>query len=197
MTITRIFLFGGIVALSALTASGQKETPVLPFDTTTGKITYTEVVRVDSSLTKSELYSRASGWLAEISRSTKGKLRWADRNNGKIICNALMQAYCKNGWGANEECGNIRYTISIFLKDGRYKYEITDFYHTGQTAGATTIPDYGPCEKMINTADKAGGISMQKTYNQILNDMDNNIRKLIGDLKSVMAKKPTPKKDDW
>ena len=116
-----------------------------------------------------------------------------DKESGKIVGKALMQVYHKN-----RQDGYINYTISIQVKDGRYKYEFTDFYHTGQNLSGGSIPDFGLCEKMINSSDKYFGISMQKNYNSCLCQLDNNIRGLISDLKAAMATKPqNSEKDKW
>jgi hypothetical protein len=65
-------------------------------------------------------------------------------------------------------------------------------------SGGNRIPDYGICEKMINTTDKTMGMSYQKTYNYYLYQMDNNIKDLISDLKAAMTTKATnTKKDEW
>lgn len=121
-----------------------------------------------------------------------------DKESGKIVGKALMQVYHK-ALGSNFKSGHINYTISLYLKDGRYKYEITKFYHTGQYVGdGNSIPDYGACEDMINTTKKTMGISYQKTFNYYLTQMDENAKDLITDLKNSMNTKSSGKKnDDW
>lgn len=183
--------------LAVTNVFGQKETPKLPIDSLTGKITYTEVVFVDSLSNKLELYSRAREWFAKAYKSSTNVIQLEDKESGKIVGKALMQVYQKV-YGTDYPSGYINYTISIYIKDGRYKYEITDFHHTGQlTTGGGRIPDYGFCEKMINTTDKTFGISHQKAYNYYLYVMDNNTKDLITDLKSAMNTKTTITKDDW
>jgi hypothetical protein len=121
-----------------------------------------------------------------------------DKDLGKIIGKALIQVYHKT-LGTTYSGGYINYTIAIYTKDGRYKYEITDFHHTGQyVGGGSSVPDYGICEKMINTTDKTMGVSYQKIYNQYLSQMDSNIRNLIADLNDAMsAKAIKPTDNDW
>jgi hypothetical protein len=187
-----------ITILSFVSLFGQNETPSLPIDSLTGKITYTEVVVVDSLSNKQELFSRAREWFAKAYKSSTNVIQMEDKESGKIVGKALMQVYHK-ALGSNFPSGYINYTISIYIKDGKYKYEIIDFYHTGQLiSGGNRIPDYGICEKMINTKDKVMGMSYQKTYNYYLFQMNNNVINLITDLKSSMKTKTTnTKKDDW
>jgi len=174
---------------------GQKETPKLPIDSLTSKITYSEVVYVDSLANKQELFSRAREWFAKSYKSSTNVIQMEDKESGKIVGKALMQVYHK-ALGSNYPSGYINYTISIYIKDGRYKYEVTDFHHTGQLVSSGNIPDFGICEKMINTTDKTMGMSYQKTYNYYLYQMDNNIKDLISELKAAMVTKDT-KKEEW
>ena len=116
-----------------------------------------------------------------------------DKEGGEIIGKALMKVYHK-ALGTYYPSGHINYTISIYLKNGKYMYEITNFYHTGPTVAAGTIPDYGSCDDMIKTTDRTFGISRQKTYNYYLEQMDEKTRALIEDLKISLVKN---KKSDW
>jgi len=189
------FLFGLFISTHCF---AQKETPNLPIDSETKKINYSEVVFLDSSITKQELFSRAREWFAKAYKSSLNVVQMEDKESGKIIGKALMQVYHK-ALGANYPSGYINYTISIYLKDGRYKYEITNFYHSGEYTGSgNKIPDYGACEEMINTTKKTMGISYQKTFNYYLFQMDRDIKVLISDLKSSMIKNVVAtNKDNW
>jgi len=202
--IKNLLLFSALILFSVSNAFGQQEkfnkkvTPKLPIDNLTNKITYSEVVYVDSLANKEELFSRAREWFAKAYKSSTNVIQMEDKESGKIVGKALMKVYHKT-LGSNYPSGYINYTISIYLKDGRYKYEVTDFHHTGQlVSGGNRIPDFGICENMINTTDKTMGMSYQKTYNYYLYQMDNNIKELISDLKASMTTKATnTKKEDW
>ena len=181
-----------------LNAFAQKETLELPIDTLTKMITYTEVLNIDTSITKQELYSRAREWFAKTYNSSQSVIQMDDKENGKIVGKALTQVYHK-AMGSNFPSGHINYTISIYLKDGRFKYEITNFYHTGQfVSGGNRIADFGPCEEMINTKKKTWGMSYQKTFNYYLAQLDTKTKSLINDLKESMSNKNLGnKKNDW
>jgi hypothetical protein len=116
-----------------------------------------------------------------------------DKESGKIVGKALMPVIFKKfGTFPN---GSIHYTISIYVKDGRYKYEITDFYHTGDGTG----PDFGTCEDMISTKKgSVGGIPIRKKISSYLVQMDAGIKSLILDLKKSMnVTSNANKNDDW
>lgn len=174
---------------------GQKTSLILPIDSITNKITYSEVIKVDS-VNKQELFSRAREWFAKAYKNSSKVIQMEDKESGKIVGKALMQVYHK-ALGMSFESGYINYTISIYIKDGRYKYEFVDFYHTGQLVSGGRIPDYGICENMINTKDKTIGMSYQKTYNYYLFQMNNNINALVEDLKLSMLSKSKNNNDNW
>jgi hypothetical protein len=185
--------------LSYISAFGQNETPKLPIDSTTNKITYTGVVFVDSLVSKQELFSRAREWFAKTYKSSTNVIQMEDKESGKIVGKALLSVYF-TALGTKQQGGYINYTISIYFKEGRYKYEITDFYHTGVYVNSTVgkEPDGGSCEKLIIEQKGFWGNSYKRTYERFLFQMDENIKALIEDLKEAMTIKVTnTKKDDW
>lgn len=178
--------------LSFMLSFGQKETPKLPIDSNTNKITYSEIINVDSLISKQELYSRAREWFAETYNSSKEVVQMEDKESGKIIGKAITQVYYKM-FGTDHPHGYINYTISISVKDGKYKYEITDLHHKGQLVQDGMSPSYGLCENMINS-----GTSRQKLYNYCLYVADKNIKNLIVDLKfSMNIKSNKNTSEDW
>jgi len=168
------------------TMYSQNNIPNLPIDSITKKITYSEVI-VDSLTNKQELFSRAREWFAKAYNSSTNVIQMEDKESGKIIGKALMSVNTKS-LGVIFPNGNINYTISIYIKDGKYKYEITDFNHTDVIHGG----GFGDCEKMINP--KKG---YKYIFDYFLPQLDNNIRALVIDLKSGMKTKKGIKKDEW
>lgn len=185
----KLIVVTAFLTIVSLNTVAQKDAPTLPIDSLTNKITYTEVINVDSSLNRQELFSRAREWFAKTYKSSTNVIQMEDKENGEIVGKALMQAYCKS-LGSDRQCGFINYTISVYLKDGRFKYEITDFYHSGQyVSGGSAIPDYGPCEAWINDKRKYPMMSqkgVQKISNYFLKQLDENIHSLIVNLKQSM-----------
>jgi hypothetical protein len=111
------------IALVALCLSVKAQT--VPVDTVSKTVAYAEVVTVDS-ISKDELYTRAREWFAKTYRSSQSVIQMDDKSSGKIV-------------GKGSERGQVyaapliynpfteRYTISITVKDNKYRYEITDF----------------------------------------------------------------------
>lgn len=183
-----------LIAVTLGCLSVQAQTPNIPI--VNDRICYTEVVAVDSVLTKSDLYTRVRQWFAKNYKSANSVIQMDDKDAGVIVGKALMQVYHK-GLGLIFESGYINYTVSVYVKDGRYKYEITDFYHTGQRITKGSIPDYGACEDMINTTRKEMGFSYQKTFDFYLKQMQDKILLLVADLNNIMKQPPQSIGDDW
>lgn len=189
----KLFILLGVAVMAHLSLSAQ--TPELPI--VDGRINYTAVITVDNILSKSDLYTRARQWFAKTYKSASSVIQMEDRESGTIVGKALMQVHHK-AMGGLVESGHISYTLSVYVKDGRYKYEITDFHHTGQLIrGGNRIPDYGACEDMINTTRKTMGISYQKTFDFYLEQMRDNITYLIADLNSTMKQPQNNINDNW
>ncbi|HRG19192.1 MAG TPA: DUF4468 domain-containing protein [Flavobacterium lutivivi] len=190
----KLILFASIIFICAYSYS-QKKVLNLPFDSVTNKISYSEVIFVDSLASKQELFSRAREWFAKAYKSSTNVIQMEDKESGKIVGKALMEVFSSN-LGIPVEGGYMNYTISIYLKDGRYKYEITDFYHTGKFVRNVTIPDGGSCEKLYNDKKGVGLVSYKNSYERYLFQLDENIISLTNDLKIAMTKK-TVKNDNW
>lgn len=75
-----------------------------------GSVTYTNIVKVDS-ISKDEMYNRAKHWLAYNYDYFKID------DNDELICQGNIQV-------GNAHVSQI---ITIKIKEGRYKYEITNF----------------------------------------------------------------------
>lgn len=88
-----------------------------------GVVTYTNVIQVDGT-NKDELYSRAKKWFATMYKSANDVIQLDDKENGEIIGkgNFKISYYARNPI--------INHTITISIKDGRFKYVITDLVYS-------------------------------------------------------------------
>jgi hypothetical protein len=170
------------ILLAAISLNAQVN---LPIDSLTNKITYAEVVNVDS-MSQKVLYDKAREWVVMKFKSANDVIQSDDIS--KIICKGNFDIYSKK-----QPAGIINFTIKIEIKDNKYRYQFFDFYHT-KGANNEFLFDIGPCEQMIKTKDRTMGISHQKGYNIMLNDMDSRVKSMITSLKSEMSKKVSA---DW
>lgn len=154
---------------------------------------YTEVVKIDSVLSN-ELYNRASLWFATAYNSANDVLQMDDKDKGQIIGKANIIYKPKVFSGSEQTKGSIKYTIKIFVKDGRYKYEISDFIHVPY--GSSSFGLITTDEECPNPKPMAKRWS-NKVWQDIKNQIGNNISSLIASLKHDMSKQTESEVNDW
>ncbi len=82
----------------------------------------------------------------------------------------------KGGYNDLYKRGGIEYLISIEVKDGSYRYEITRFNHT----------KHGDCNLMRSKGNHRG--EYKRSYAHYLEQLDMNAKKLITSINSAMQK---------
>jgi hypothetical protein len=180
-----IALTATLIAVMTMTVFGQDP------------LTYTEVVQTDSA-SKNELYNRAKLWFVNAYNSASDVLQMDNKEEGQIIGKAIMKYNPTVFSGSEQTKGNIKYTIKIFVKDSRYKYEITDFVHDpyGNQYGKTSMGLITTDEECPNPKSMAKGWS-NKVWRDIKNQIESNMTSLIASLKQSMTKQAESKSDDW
>lgn len=166
--------------------STSAQSPVLPVNPETGKITYTAIVKVDSLFTKEILFQRATKWFAQTYKSAQDVIQLQDKETGMLVGKGVIPVYYQS-MGVNQQDGYMNYTFTLQVKDGRYRYELTNIYHQPNPGGN----NYGTAEEMQHTK-KAG---YQKILNRMLEQVNSNVDALIQSLSKAMRE--TPKTDDW
>ena len=104
-----------------------------------GPLHFSEIVQVHEA-SKDQLYSAALAWFGHTYRSGKDVLQTQDREGGTIIGRALFRYEPVIFMGSDGIRGVDRYTITIELKDGRYRYTLADFTHEGNPANPMATP---------------------------------------------------------
>jgi hypothetical protein len=195
MTSFKTLLIIFFIAISSL-SFGQTEILNLPIDSTSNKIKYSNIILLDSLTSKQELFSRATEWFAKTYKFSKDVIQLNDSENGKIVGKANLSVSF-TALGIKTTAGYINYTITLYIKNGKYKYEITDFYHVGiyVNSSAGKAPDGGTCENLIKEKKGFWGYSYKRTYENYLIQMDNDIRALVSDLENAMTTKT--KNNEW
>ena len=160
-------------------------------------LAYTEVIQADS-ISQSELYTRAKLWFATAYNSANDVLQMDNKEGGQIIGKAIMKYNPTVFSGSEQTKGSIKYTIKIFVKDGRYKYEITDFIHDpyGNQYGKSSMGLITTNEECPNPKPMAKKWS-NKVWRDIKNQIENNMTSLIVSLKQGMIKPAETETDDW
>jgi len=184
-----------LILLNFICVNISAQISILPIDSSSGKIIYQEVCIVDSVGAK-ELLSRSKIWFAKTFNSSKDVLQNIDDENHIIIGKALMRAHAQ--FYGERTWGYVKYSVSIYCKDNRFKYVITDFYHEGDAiaTASTYTPSVGLLS--INTIE-SGGFSgyRKKDLDRLCVEINENINLLVKSLKIDMNKKIETKSDKW
>jgi hypothetical protein len=185
-----------IILFISIKVSAQQisaDLPVLPWDSAHNIVVYTEIVTVDSALTKEELYNRAREFFAVKYKSANDVIQLDDKLTGKIIAKGSSKVFTRD-MGMVKEAGYMHHTFKIETKNGRYRYEIKDLRHVG-TIVRNGYPDFGPIENMYYGIGK--GWWLQRSLNQIMNCANDDITDLIIELKKALSAPIARAGSDW
>ena len=190
----KICLAAIFAVLVCFTAEAQKKKqdvtppppPQLPMDDITHKITYEEVVDA-SGKSAQEIYQKILAWFRMYYKNPGEVIRENDSTKFSVLGKPRFKiSNPPDKEGTKSDAGVVQYTITVAAKDGRFKYELTDFNWKGNS--------YYACEKWYDNALP----SYTPAMNEYLMQLDNNAKSIIADLKnSVTNEKPVKNKDDW
>jgi hypothetical protein len=180
-------LFALFLLLPIFSTAQEEYEVTFPMDSITHKITYTDVVKVDSASAQ-DLYSRGKYFVANAFKNAQAVSMLNDDQATTIVCKGTMKAYMKS-LGLHQ-FGYISFTLKIFCKDGRYKYVITDLVHSNP--GQKNPSDGGALED--EKADCGGFYLPKKNWQQIKSYADGDIFLLLEELKKTLA---VNQKNDW
>ncbi len=111
------------VALAAASFAGQIPPGVCPIDPQTKLITYQAVVPVEGA-PAAELYSRAKLWIANSYRSAKTVIDLDDKESGRLIVKGTFTIPVPAG--LITKATTYRHQLTIEVKDGRFRYTLTN-----------------------------------------------------------------------
>ena len=168
----------------------QKNLPqapvLLPVDSITHLINYEAVISVQGA-TRDILYKRALGWFNSYYKNPTEVIRENDSEKGKIMGKPRFKIYNPaDKEGTKTDAGLVQYTITVAVKEGKFKYELTEFNWKQ--------PSYYALERWMDI--KAQMYS--PVYNLYLTHTDEYVKELSRNLKAaMMSDKPVKDKDNW
>jgi hypothetical protein len=164
-------------------------------------LAFSEVVKVDTAISANELFSRARTWFAETYRSAQDVIQMEDKEEGKIVGKGAIEYVSNVFVGSQGTKGLIRYTLTISVKKGRYKFDMTNFNHEGNPANGPGPISFGlittseDCPAHIQPKSVKGW--KNKVWKDLKKDIDTNSSVLIASLKAAMNKPAKDEKDGW
>ncbi|WP_300685467.1 DUF4468 domain-containing protein [Chryseobacterium sp.] len=160
------------------------------------ELKYEGVVKVDSTITKDELYKRARTYLAKNFKDEGELFTIDDKDGGELTGSGRVRYYTKKIFvGALCTIGYVNFKINIYSKDGRYKYVIHSLIHEGTNCRRNSAINYG----LLTTdekPDKSKDVFLRKgPWQDIKEKTDLRMNEVISGLKEAMNKKHETSKD--
>jgi hypothetical protein len=158
-------------------------------------LTYSEAVEI-SGVNKDELFIRGREWFNENFKSSKDVLQITDKESGELSGKGIMDVdYVFHYLGEKRFTTSINFQMNVWVKDGKFKYEMTNFFVTGNSKGSI---EFGLITTSDETNKKYPGFNakkMNEMYLSIKQGTEVKAKLMIEDLKIKMAKKS--KSTDW
>ncbi|MDO7874097.1 DUF4468 domain-containing protein [Hymenobacter sp. ASUV-10] len=168
----------GVLLLAAPIARAQKakadaSVPVLPVDPDTRAVTYTGVVEAPGA-TKAQLYARGLEWMARTYQSANDAVQLKDAEQGKLVAKGFMVVTLAAPNVGMAMLGVpqpstmlLEQTLSLYLKDGRYKYVLTDLSLKGVSSRDVTRFPLDPAAPIPGFSKKAWAATLAKVDQQV------------------------------
>jgi hypothetical protein len=106
---------------------GQQLSKAFPIDSVTNQIKYKETVSLLDN--KNILYNKAKLWIVKAFNSAKDVIQLDDQTNGIIIAKGffVIKSLLSTPDAFNEYNNNVWYTVTINIKDRKYRYIFNSF----------------------------------------------------------------------
>lgn len=177
----KIFTF--LLGLSLMTSVFAQ----LPKDAKTQKITWSEVVTAQG-LTAANVYKKAYAWGLKEKFTVKEKVL-----GQKIVFEANIPVSYNSVQRGGTEHGKVKFLITVFCKEGRYKYKMTSFKHTARHADCGALEsETSECTKYQL---KPG--EWKKIKDQTKAGVEKIISRLVGSVKKAAPAATQDDDNDW
>jgi len=147
---------------------------------------YSEVVQVDSNITKNELFSTYMDWIAQNYKSAQNVVQYQDKEAGKIVAKGLFKVMLNDPFGAPCDGGSVYHTLSIYIKDGRFRYILDDIHYDGS-------PKFTASGDLGDT--KVTGFLFKGQWDSVKLQSEKECKKTIQSLKAAASN--AKKAQDW
>lgn len=168
--------------LLGLNANAQEKTVKLPVDPETNLITYKDVVTDPG--TPAELFNRAIEWINKEYKNPVDATKVRDQASGVIEIVHRIEI-TKVDQGTTIVAGRVDYSMKLEMKDGRYRYTITNFIWRDKSR--QPLEQYTDKQSQLYTP----------AWDGYLKQVDDFTRKLIDSLKKGMQTPAAKKPDNW
>lgn len=161
---------------------------ILSIDSNTNLITYGGVVEQEDSGSDS-LYARAKKFGEKLFGKEKNVFE-VQKYGQKLVMNGSITAYAYSNKYTKKSIGKYEFKMIVLIKEGRYKYTITNLVHQGPTP-ANGKPFRNYFEYYYNSTNNIRG------YDTILRYADKEIKETIAKFQSSMKEPKLVDEDEW
>ena len=139
----------------------------LPVDSKTNKISYKEIIE-KASLTQRDIHLRAKNWVAAK------KLKKVSDDGMKMVYSGAIGVKYPSVVKGRFENGRVNYKLTIYCKDGKFKYIFTNFEHEADHASC------GGLESESSSCNRH--FLVPASWSKIKNQTETKMNELIKDL---------------
>lgn len=184
-----------ITLILPLASFAQKEPSFVmpPVDSISNMVVFTDIIEV-VGVSKDELYSRAKEWFVNYFKSANHVLQMDDKAIGKLIGKGTERPIIPAMLGIQIPYTQ-RSTITIIVKEGKYKYEITDFRILDDPSQFIKNPNEVSIEELISSKDKKGNI--KKVAKLYINKVTETGSFTANSIINALSKPAGKSKDDF
>ena len=157
----------------------------LPLDPQTQRITYQGVIPVPG-VSQADLYARAQAWINQT--YSADKVLTPNPATGELVLQAARPAVVRREYEGvlrPSYAGAVRHTLTVYVKDGRYKYVFTNLSHDAM--GTLNLKSGGPLEQFRATLFGCAGLGSQKPWLDLKHDATRDVRNLATSLQEAMT----------
>lgn len=176
-----------LTAAAALADYDPADALAPPLDASTHRIAYQGVVQVPGT-TQADLLARARAWVAKTYDQQSAQLTRDDAASGQLQLQGTQLAHVYQdfqGIPRRTYAGVVHYALSIYVKDGRYKYVLTDFVHEAQNS--PTLRSGGPLEAKRASLYGYAGLGSFENWSELKTEALRNARALVASLEEAMT----------
>lgn len=165
-------------------ANAQKQLPLVD-----GKVTFTGVEEVKGQ-TADNLYVNAKSWAEKNYKGGGNAIVKDDKATGELSVKGMFKLY-KDGNLSKYE-GSVYYVLTISVKEGKYKYSITDMSHKNHDAKESSGGKLEREEPLCGTKEMP-----IKKWQEIKDKAYDNSMVLIEEVKKNMTIQGAKNSSDW
>lgn len=139
------------------------------------------------NVSKDVLYSRAKEWVSQTYKTSNKVIDLDDKSTEtyKIFLKPVTKYHL--AWFGGSAFVYTNYSFRIYIKDGKYKCEIADFFCDGGVYGtkSSKVGAEGDLAKKKSKGQMAGGMT-QKKYDEMKDQIASEMNSLLTDFSKKM-----------